>query len=314
VYHDVVQDYTVCVPVTTEVDQTYTVNVPHTETKTGVRKVCRLVPTTTYKTVTKDCGHYENQLVEVPACGSSARGCGGCGDCGGCATPATTTVCRKVWVSNVVTEQVPVTACERQITEEPYTYTVTVCKPETHTRKVKVTKYEQQTKQRTVKVCKYETQTKTRPVQVCKYVEETKTRVVNVTECVAEEKTREVKHTVCVPEKKSRTVNVTTCVPEKKSRTYKVTTCKIETEEKTETYKVSVPVQVQKEIDVTVCKMVAQTVTVPVSSSNGCSTSGRGRLFGGLLNRGGHRGKSCGGCEVASSCEAAPAASCGGCN
>ncbi len=66
-------------------------------------------------------------------CGDS--GCGG--GCGGCA-PATTTVCRRVWVPNIVTEQIPVTTYQNQKSTQEYTYTVTLCRTETRNRPVTV--------------------------------------------------------------------------------------------------------------------------------------------------------------------------------
>jgi hypothetical protein len=74
-----------------------------------------------------------------------------------------------------------------------------------------------------------------------------------VTECSYEQKTREVPYTVCVPKTETRNEQVTTyecrAVP------------------KTETYTVMVQQCVQKEIEVEVCHMVAQTVQVPCQSS-----------------------------------------------
>ena len=161
--------------------RTVTNAVPVTRTRTV--QVC--VPTTTMKTVTKDYGHWEEQVVEAApvqtesyGCGSSMGGCGtstvsyggcgsscggcssgcggcesscggcssGCGDgCGassvslgagsGCGAPVASscgTQTKRVWVPNVVTEQVPVTSSttrsevvmytvyEQQTTQLPY--------------------------------------------------------------------------------------------------------------------------------------------------------------------------------------------------
>ncbi len=58
----------------------------------------------------------------------------GCGEAPllavGCA-PATTTVCRRVWVPNIVTEQITVTTYQNQMSTQEYTYTVTLCRTET---------------------------------------------------------------------------------------------------------------------------------------------------------------------------------------
>ena len=121
--------YTVRVPEWNEVEKQFTVMVPHVETREGFRTVTRCVPETTTKTVTRDCGHWETETVEV-SCNSRGKCCsGGCG-------PATRTVCRRVWVPNVVTKEVPCTVYRTVHEKVPCTYTRTVCKPETRTRMV----------------------------------------------------------------------------------------------------------------------------------------------------------------------------------
>jgi hypothetical protein len=96
-----------------------------------------------------------------------------------------------------------------------------------------------------------------------------------------------------------------------------VTTYTNVTEEKVEKYQVSVPYTVQEQVEVTVCKMVAQTVTVPVWSNGsavyGGSAAG-GSAAGGASADGcggsaASNGNGCGGCG-----NAAPAASPCGCN
>ncbi|MHB0955312.1 MAG: hypothetical protein ACYC0X_02930 [Pirellulaceae bacterium] len=277
-YKDVEQTYTCRVPVYKLVDRTYTVMVPSVERRTGTRQVCKVVQTTENRTVTVDEGHYETQMIEVPCSTDTRRGgflarcrlrrgcggcdgcgtcadngcdgctndcgtdCGGCGDtaCGECA-PKTTTVCKKVWVSNVVTKEVPVTVCKQVVEEQPYEYNVTVCRPETRTCQVRVCDYETQTRTRTVRVCEYQTETRTRTYQTCRMV--------------AEQMSKDVQYTVCVPRTEDRTRTVTECnmVPY----------------EQEVAYTVCVPHQVQKEVDVRVCRMVQKTISVP--SCNECS-------------------------------------------
>ena len=122
-----------------------------------------------------------------------------CADCGpeGCVAgqacaPAT---CR-VWVSNLVPEQVQYTVMRPQWSEVPYTYNVTLCRPEQHTRSVQRCEFvaEQQSRevQYTVcvpqqreyqatemqfaqqpysyQVCVMKPETRTRQFQVCRYV------------------------------------------------------------------------------------------------------------------------------------------------
>ena len=51
-------EYTVCKPVWHEVDQQYTVCVPHQERRQGIRKVCRSVQVQETRTVCRDEGHW----------------------------------------------------------------------------------------------------------------------------------------------------------------------------------------------------------------------------------------------------------------
>ena len=92
----------------------------------------------------------------------------GAGDCAPVASAVTCT--KSVWVPNIVTEEVPYTVYRQQMESVPYTYTVTVCKPETRTRTVPVTTYntEERTRNYTVTVCKPETRTRTVNVVECK--------------------------------------------------------------------------------------------------------------------------------------------------
>jgi hypothetical protein len=233
---------TVCTPVWKEVEQQYTVMVPHQEKRQGVRKVCKMEQVKQTRTVCKDKGHWEEQVVEVApasakACASpctARRACrlwarrsvccaapcatacttacsaacdSGCDSCGGAGTAGAVQCVKKVWVPNIVQEQVEVTCSKPVMVEEPCEYTVTVCKPEARTRKVRVCEYQK------------------------------------------EEKTRQVQYTVCVPQQRTvtREVCVVKCVPEQKvvTRTVQVPRC------------------VEKQVEVRVCKMVQKTVQVP---------------------------------------------------
>ncbi|MFV1966320.1 MAG: hypothetical protein ACC628_12925 [Pirellulaceae bacterium] len=170
-------NYVVCRPVWEEVEQTYTVNIPQQEQRTGVRNVCRLVQVQEMRTVCRDAGHWEEQEL---ACGRT----------------------RMVWVSNIVTEEVPVTVCKYETTQEEYTYVVITCRPETRTR--------------TVKVCRYVNETQTREVAYTVCVPQQRERVRNVTTytTVAEQQVQQ--YTVCVPQtvQKQVTVNVCRRVPQ----------------------------------------------------------------------------------------------------
>jgi hypothetical protein len=230
---EVEQQYTVCVPQWREEPRQYTAWVPVTETRQGVRRVCKTITEEVVKTVCVDRGHCETQMVEVPClprrCGLFGRhGCSSCCDpCCGC-QPCTTTVCRKVWVPNIVEEQVTVTVCKPQIVEEPCEYTVTVCKPE-------------------VRTC---------TVRVCDYKQEVRTMKCHVTTYETDVVQKEVAYTVCVPQQKTWTETVTCYESQAEEVTRAVTVC--------------VPHQVQKEVQVNVCRMVPKTVQVPVQCG-GCS-------------------------------------------
>ncbi len=176
--------------------------------------------------------------------GGCSDGCGdGCGDDCGCA-PQTTTVCKKVWVPNLVTKEVPVTVCKTVMEEQPYEYCVTVCKPETRTCKVRSARWS----------------SRPRPAR---------SAFANTRRRHAPRPTRSAKW---FPQQISKEVTYTVCVPKTVTKTYQVTVCKCVPYEKEVTYTVCVPHQVQKEVDVRVCKMVPTTVTVPACTS-GCGHS-----------------------------------------
>ena len=103
---------------------------------------------------------------------------------------------RRVWVPNVVQQQVPYTVNQQRVQQQTYNYPVTVCRPETRTRTVR--RHEQQM--------------------------QTFTRIVPVTEYQQEKKTREVPYTVYTPKTKTRKEKVTTYkqVPEEKVERYTV--------------------------------------------------------------------------------------------
>ena len=334
---DVEEEYTVMVPAVKDVPFTYTVNVPYTQTETRMKTVTsavpvtktrtieHCVPVTTTKTVTKDVGHWQTQVVEVPAsstpvypsgcgsvaygsssCGSSACGtvssCGGCAtvrSCGGCGmsssnscggmsyAPAastscgTTTMTKRVWVPNIVTETVPVvekttqtqeikyTVFEQRSEQIPYTCTTILYKPETREGMKKEVVYEPQTRTRTRKKAEYIEETRTRVNKVLKYEDVSRTETYPVVTYETQTKTKEISYTVNVPEYTTETYTVTRhdCV----------------VDEKIEEYTIKVPVPVVKLVDVQVCKMVPQLVeekfscasssTQSASSGCGCGTT-----------------------------------------
>ncbi len=214
VWKDVTEQYQVCVPVVSEVEQKCTVMVPHQETRSGTRTVCRRVPVTTKKVVCVDEGCWQRQTVEVP-CRPKLKHRRGCG-CDSCCEPCevpTRTVCRRVWVPNIVQKEVECTSYKMVAEQVPCEYTVTVCKPETRTRMVKV--------------CSYKTELRTRTVPRCTYELEQKTRDICYTVCIAKPRQVEVPITCCrnVPETSMQTYTV--CVPVEVEKEVEVCVCKM---------------------------------------------------------------------------------------
>ena len=206
----VTKEVTVCVPVWVEKEQKVCVMVPVTETKKGVRKVCKVVSEKQMCTVKKDCGHWDTQMIEEPCrhlLHRCRRSCGGCDPCCDPCAPATRTVCKKIWVPDVKEEQVEVTVCKTQIVEEPYECTVTVCKPQEKLIKVKCCEMQQKQETRTCTVCCYETVVEKRECTVC--VPRMVEKKCQVTKCVPEEQVR--KYTVCVPKQVEKEVQVKVC-------------------------------------------------------------------------------------------------------
>ena len=105
------------------------------------------------------------------------------------------------------TETVEVTVCKRQIVEEPYECTVTVCKPQEKVIKVKCCELQRKTETRTVTECSMETVVEKREITCCvpKLVE----KKCQVTKCVAEEQVK--KCIVRVPKHVEKEVQVKVC-------------------------------------------------------------------------------------------------------
>lgn len=179
------EHYQVRTPEWKDVTRNVTVMVPTPVTKTGVRTYCKPVLETQMRTVCRDCGHFE---------------CSTCVDaCGRCQT-------QRVWVQNVVRQEIPVTVCRTEMVQEPYSCTVMVCKPVMQTK--------------TERVCTMKVETKTRevPYTVCVARQEEKVCHVTVCKRVAEDKVIHYTEMVRTVENQQRQVCVTTMVP-------KVVTC-----------------------------------------------------------------------------------------
>jgi hypothetical protein len=157
--------------------------------KQGFRTVCRKVPHVEYKTVTKDCGHWENQCVQT--------GCKTIRDECGCCVTVPTYRNKRVWVPNCVTQTVPVHTCRTETVQEPYTYCETICTPITKTENVTVCKTIEVVEPRTETYyeCVPVTKTVTHNVKVCKTIETTEIR--KCTSYEQREVVKECKVAVC---------------------------------------------------------------------------------------------------------------------
>jgi len=87
--------------------------------------------------------------------------------------------------------------------------------------------------------------------------------------------------TECKNETRTRDIEYTVCVPQTRTRTDQVTTYKNVSSEKVESYTVMVPHEVEKEVQVRVCKMVPQQVSAQGCGDRAPSSrcSGRARRF-----------------------------------
>lgn len=222
--------YTVCVPVWTDRQVSYTVNVPHVEQRQAVRRICRSVPHEVHRQVVRDCGHWAVQNY-----------CVQCG-CDPCGRPIYRNCCRKVWVPNLVTEDITCTVYKPAYFDEPYNYCVTVCRPEQRVRVVRECSYRQEVRQGTVRVCGYRYEQRQCTHNVCEYKPEVHQK--------------EVQYTVCVPEVRQCTQYVLCPKKIAVERTCMVPVC--------------VPHQVQRQVTVNVCKMVPKTIMVPVCGGCNC--------------------------------------------
>jgi len=296
-------NYTVNKPVWSEVPYTYTECVPNYVQKQGTRKVARQVEDTVMQTVSKCVGSWQEQpytqcvcrnvpvqqvAQQVNACDNGGCNTGGCntgcgnGGCntgggygGGCNTgcaPCVTyqRVCeqvqcsRKVWVPQMIQEQVPVKVCRTVWEEQPYNYTV-----------CEMNRVERQA---TRKVCQMVAEQLSREVPYVECVPEQRSNVQQVKTCrmVQEQLTREVPYTECVAERRTKVDHVRHCNYVDQVQDVQVNVC--------------VPQQVTRKIQVRVCNMVAQEIEVQ-QCATGCNYGGNyggGCGYGGGCNACGH--------------------------
>jgi hypothetical protein len=286
VIKEVVENYSVQVPVLKDEPFQYTVNVPYPVTRTVQRTVTNVVPVKKTRTYTQsvpvtrtsvkdvDYGHWESQVVTVATssgCGSrrARRGCGGCGDCGGCGgCVGYTTVCQKVWVPNIRTEEVSEVAYDTHSVDVEYV--VYEQHHETVPYECVSICYQPEVRQGVRKVVAYETQTKQRPRRVVEYTDAPRTRTKKVLTFKEETVTETYPVITHKQEKKMKEVSYTVTVPETQVEKYTVVRHDQVQEVALEKYLTKVAVPVVREVEVQVCKMVPEIVEV---SYNPCATA-----------------------------------------
>ncbi len=214
---------------------------------------------------------YSASVYSAPACNEAVQ----------YGVPTTQTVTRRVWVPNVVTEEVPIvesvsqsqevayTVFEQHTEQIPYDYTYLVYRPEARTGTRKVVNYVEESRTRNRKVVQYNDEIRTRTLKKLSYKQETRTETIPVVSYTTEKRTKEVSYTFNVPETKVEPF----------------TSTRFETvnEEVSEQYTVSVPVATTKEVQVQVCRMVPKLVPVTIypcaevqqagGCANGCGGS-----------------------------------------
>ncbi|MFO0941361.1 MAG: ferredoxin [Pirellulales bacterium] len=245
-------------------------------------------PTYTYsgcgrQAVSSSCGSCGRRTA-CGGCGQAA-GCGQCGcgqaivagsgpaacgtisgvemGCGVASATATTTITRRVWVPNVVTEEVSVvenvmeskeiayTAFEQQTTEVPYECVMVVYVPEQRTGTRKVVDYVDETRSRTRKVVQYKDESRVRSRKELSYKQQVRDQKIPFVSYTTEKRTKDVSFTVNVPE----------------TQVEPFTTTRYDTvqEEMTEQYTVKVPVTNYREQIVQVAKIVPKLVPITIN-------------------------------------------------
>src|SRR5207248_2573061 len=99
---------------------------------------------------------------------------------GGCAPTARTVASCRVWVANLVQKPETYTCNEIQQVEVPYTYQVTLCKPETRTQNVQVCEMISTPETYQFNVSLTRNETRNRTITVCEMVPTPETYQYNV--------------------------------------------------------------------------------------------------------------------------------------
>ena len=204
---------------------------------------------------------------EAPCTGGCSVGCTeySAGDC--CGVPVLQS--RRVWVPQIVTKEIPYTVCRPQYHDEPYTYTVTVCRPETRTREESYIECVPEERVRQVSYHVLVPRQHTVSVQRMRLEPESYTYTTTV--CRPETRTETYQECRVVSEPRTRTETYTEYVSQQRSRTRQVTDYQSIAVPWTRIMEVSVPYTVQEQIQVAVCRLVPRKVTCD-SCANDCVT------------------------------------------
>lgn len=237
----------VCKPVWVDVEREFTTMVPNTEARKGTRNVWKCVPVVKKSVICEDKGQWVEQPAPAPACGACAPinccapavACGCAAPCNSACGQSCVPASRMVWVPNIVQREVEVTVHEMQCGTEEFDYNVTLCKPEIQKRLVKVCKMEVFEEKYNWQETTYRKENRVCQKQVCDWEDVTETRQVK--ECVM--------------------------VPKTKTENFNVTTYECVTEDVKKQVQVCVPVTVEKDISVQVCKMVEKKIMVPAPAA-----------------------------------------------
>jgi hypothetical protein len=172
--------YSVFKPVLSSFNRDYTVMVPYTEKRQGVRSECRMVPVEMTCTVCEDHGAWRQMFQHD-----------GCGCCGSCSR-----ACR-TWIPKLQPREIKYTVMRPEMHDVPYEYEVTLCHPEKRTE--------------TVQVCNYVAQPQTRSVPYTVCVPVTKTGIREITCYHRVEEPATYTYTVQVPYSVEKQVPVQVC-------------------------------------------------------------------------------------------------------
>ncbi|WP_146576629.1 ferredoxin [Neorhodopirellula pilleata] len=267
---DVPEEYTVKVPQLRDESFTYTVNVPQVVTEektrtvtnavpvTKTRTISICVPKTEMKTVTKDYGHWEEQIVEVAAapvatnvayssgtgcgCGSgvsyasgSGCGCGSSNPCGSSPCSSRCGGCRSVSYGGCggsVSHSAPIVATASNCGPTTTTQTKRVWVPNVQTETVPVTTSSQESQVVTYTVYEqesiqvpyqcttlvYHPETRTGTKKVVDYVDEARTRMRKQVQYNEETRTRMRKTLTYNTVTKTQTVPYVTYTTEERTK------------------------------------------------------------------------------------------------